>query len=123
MRSEFASSHESRRVDGIRYRNDRRRNGESGPRGIEEEVPDVKEYAESEFRKIGESVALIEKLKKAGKITEEQARIHLEIQKNAARTVLLTLEGLGAVIVERAINAAIGAVRKTVNSALGWKLI
>lgn len=85
--------------------------------------PEVKEYAEGEFKKIAESISTIENLKRAGKMTEEQARIHLEIQKNAARTVLLTLEGLGAVIVERAINAAIGAVRKTVNSALGWKLI
>ena len=85
--------------------------------------PYVKDYAETEFRKIGESISMVEKMKLAGTITEEEARLHLQIQKNAARMVLLTLEGLGLIMVEEAINAAMNAIRDTVNTALGWTLL
>lgn len=90
---------------------------------FEKKWPTVKGYAEMEFKKIAESIAAIERMKLAGKITEEQARLHLDIQRNATRVVLLTLEGLGILIVEQAINAALGVIKDTVNSALGWKLI
>jgi hypothetical protein len=85
--------------------------------------PEMREFAETEFRKLGESLAMIERLVVTGKITEEQARLHLEIQKAAMRTVLLTIEGLGILAVERAINAALDVVRDTVNTALGFALV
>jgi hypothetical protein len=85
--------------------------------------PDVKEYAESEFKKLGECILTIESMKLQGKITEDQARLHIEIQKNAMRTVMLTVEGLGILAVEQAINAAFVIVRNTVNTALGWKIL
>jgi 23S rRNA pseudoU1915 N3-methylase RlmH len=90
---------------------------------LEEKAPEIKDYAKSEFKKIAESIAMIARLRVKGKITEEQARIHLEIQKNASRTVLLTVEGLGILAVEQAINAALGAVRDTVNTAVGFALL
>lgn len=96
----------------------------SAARGVfEEKWPDVKDYAEAEFKKIGECLLMIESLKLQGKITEEQARLHLEIQKNSARTVLLTLEGLHILLVEEAINAALKIIRDAVNTALGWRLV
>jgi hypothetical protein len=62
-------------------------------------------------------------LKATGKINDEQAKLHIEIQKNATRTVLLTVEGLGIVTVDAAINAALDAVKDSVNTAVGFVLI
>jgi len=90
---------------------------------IGDKWPDAKDYAASEFKKIGESIAMIEALKLQGKITEEQARLHLEIQKNASKTVLLTVEGLGLLMAEQAINAALGVLKGFVNGVLGFGLI
>ena len=85
--------------------------------------PDIKEYGESEARKLAQTLVMIEALTISGKIDEEQARLHLEIQKNATRTVLLTLEGLGILAVEAAINAALKVVKDTVNTAVGFALL
>lgn len=84
---------------------------------------EARAYAETEFRKFGETVELIARLREAGAIDEERARLHLEFQKTAMKTVLLALEGLGIVAVERSINAALGAVRDVVNGAVGFPAI
>ncbi len=84
---------------------------------------ETKAYAEMEFKKIAISIAAIEKMKLEQIITEEKARLQLDIQKNSARTVLLTIEGLGIIAVERSINAALGAVKDVVNKAIGWSLL
>ena len=85
--------------------------------------PDIKEYAEAEATKTAQTLAMIEKLHLLGKITKTEARIHLRMQKNSAIAVLLTIEGLGILAVEKAINAAIKAVRDIVNGAVGFALI
>jgi hypothetical protein len=85
--------------------------------------PEIKDYAEGETQKLAQSLVTIEKLHLSGQITEEQARLHLDIQKNASRTVLLTVEGLGLLAVEQAINAALRVVKDTVNTALGFVLV
>ncbi len=85
--------------------------------------PEAKDFAESEFKKIGEAILFIEKQRLSGKMSDEKARLHLEIQKNASKTVLLTLEGLGILAVEAAINAALNVIKDTVNKALGFALI
>ena len=90
---------------------------------LKKQWPEVKEYADSESKKLAESLVMIERLKFAGKITEEQAKLHFEIQKNASRTVLLALEGLGLIAVEQAINSAIAVLRDSVNTALGFQLL
>ena len=41
--------------------------------------PEIEHYAESETKKLAQSLAAIEKLRVRGQITEEQARLHLEI--------------------------------------------
>jgi len=66
---------------------------------------------------------MIEKLKLKNEIDDEEARLQFKIQKNASRTVLLTIEGLGVLAAEEAINAAMKVVKDTVNSALGFTLI
>ena len=85
--------------------------------------PEIKEYGESETKKLAQTLVMIEALLASGKINQEQASLHLEIQKNSMRTVLLTLEGMGVLAVETAINAALDAVKQTVNTSVGFTLI
>jgi len=82
-----------------------------------------KPYAEKEIRSFAENIRLIEHLKNTGKINETQAKLYVDIQKNSMRIVLLTIEGLGILAVEAAINAAIDVVRSSVNTALGWAIL
>ncbi len=85
--------------------------------------PEIKTYGESEMKKLAQTLVMIEQLKVSGEITAEQAKLHLQIQKNAVRAVMLTIEGLGLLAVEAAINAALGIVKTAVNTALGFVLI
>lgn len=85
--------------------------------------PDIQEYAQAEANKLAQALVMIETLKLSGKINESQARLHLEIQKNSTRTVFLTLEGLGILVVEEAVNSALAVVKEAVNSALGFALV
>ena len=85
--------------------------------------PEVKDYAEAEAKKIAASLVMIEKLILTGQISEEQAKLHFQIQQNATRMVLLTIEGLGIIAVEQAINAALGVLKETVNTALNFTLL
>lgn len=90
---------------------------------LKEKWPSVKTYAEAEFKKLGETVITVQKSKLTGNITEEEARLLLEMQKNAMRSVFLTVEGLGIIAVEEAINAAMAVVRSTINTAIGWSIL
>ena len=85
--------------------------------------PSVKDYADTEAKKLAENFAMIERLRLSGQITEEQAKLHHEIQRNASRSVMLTVEGLGLLAVEQAINAAMDVLRDTVNGALDFSLL
>ena len=90
---------------------------------LKEKWPKIKEYGEAEARKLAESFAMIERLKLLNEIDEDEARLHFTIQKNASRTVLLTIEGLGVLAAEQAINAALNVVKDAVNTALDFILI
>ncbi len=90
---------------------------------LSDKWPEIKSYAEAETKKLAENFVLIEKLLITGEINEQQAKLHHDIQKNATRTVLLTVEGLGIVAVEQAINAAMDALKDTVNTALNFTLL
>lgn len=84
---------------------------------------EAKPYAEKELKSFAENIKLIAKLKAEDKITLEQAQLYIEIQRSTMRVVLLTIEGLGILAVEKAINTAIDTVRKTINTAIGWKIL
>lgn len=84
---------------------------------------EAKDYAQSEARKIAETLATIEQLSAKKQITQPQASALLDMQKNATRAVMLTLEGIGLIAAQNAINAALKAIAPTVNKALGWSLI
>jgi hypothetical protein len=85
--------------------------------------PGIQNYAEPEFKKIGQNILEIEKNKLQGSYSEDQARLLLDIQKNATKSVLLALEGTTLIMTEQAINAALGAIRDVVNKAIGFGLI
>lgn len=84
---------------------------------------EAKPYAEKEMKSFAENIKLIAMLKAEDKITEEQAKLYLDIQKSSMRIVLLTIQGLGILAVEAAINAAIDIIKGTVNTALGWTIL
>lgn len=91
---------------------------------LKKKWPKAKDYAENEFRKLLLEAQHIAQLKADGKITEQEAAYLMDLQRNASRVVLLTIEGLGILAVEEAINAAMAVVRDTINSALGgWKIL
>lgn len=90
---------------------------------LESNWKEAKPYAEKEFKSFSENIKLIAKLKLDNKITEEQAKGYLEIQKSSMRIVLLSIEGLGIVAVENTINSALDVIKKTVNTAIGWKIL
>ena len=90
---------------------------------LQDKWPKIKEYGEAESRKLAESFAMVEKLRLLNEIDEDEAVLHFTIQKNASRTVLLTIEGLGVLAAESAINAALDVVKDSVNTTLGFILI
>jgi hypothetical protein len=90
---------------------------------LENKALEIRDYAETEGKKLGECIISIEKMYVEGKISQEQAQLLLDVQKNAMRTVLLTVEGIGILAAEQAINAALNIVKDTVNTALGFTLI
>lgn len=83
----------------------------------------IKDVATSEFKKLSQNIIDIESMKLAGTITEEQAQLQIQLQKNVIKTVMLTEAGLGLLAVESAINAALGVVTGVVNRAIGWQLL
>jgi|SRR6185369_4454038 len=83
----------------------------------------AKDHAEIEFKKIAEVIAFIEAQRALNLMSDEKARLRLEMQKNRTMTILLKLEGLGFLAVEAAVNAALDVVKETVNTAVGFALI
>ena len=80
-------------------------------------------YAEQQFKSFLQNIQMISDLKLRGEISEEKARLQMNIQKNSMQIVFLTIEGLGILAVEAAINAALDVVKGTVNTAIGWTIL
>lgn len=85
--------------------------------------PKLRSYAEMESKKLLETAAEVAKMRATGQINDEQARLLMGMQADTARAVLLTTEIMGLAAAEQAINAAMGAVRDTVNKAVGFILL
>jgi hypothetical protein len=90
---------------------------------LRNEWPSVRSYAETEFRKLGETVKLIAEQTAEGKISAEEASLLFDMQRNAMRSVLLTVTGIGILSAEQAINAALDAARAPINAAVGWAIL
>ncbi|MFN5357429.1 MAG: hypothetical protein ACK5BK_01235 [Bacteroidota bacterium] len=90
---------------------------------LKKEWKQVAPVAELQIKNILHNIEQIAVLKITGKITEEQAKLHLTIQKESFKTILLSFEGIGIVTAEKAINAALHTVKTTINKAIGWRLL
>lgn len=80
-------------------------------------------YAAAELQALAEAFCEIQRGVECGEMSEDEARYLFGIHKNALEAVLLTVEGLGKLALENAINATLALVKGTVNRALGFALV
>lgn len=90
---------------------------------VAEKWPAISTYAEEEFAKIAQNLVDIERMLAEGKISEKKARMQIQMQKNAAESVLLAVEGMTVLVIEELINAALGAIKGIVNKATGFSIL
>jgi replicative superfamily II helicase len=90
---------------------------------LKKEWKHVAPVAELQIKNIIHNLEQIAELKLNKRITEEQEKLHLTIQKESFKTILLSFEGIGIITAEKAINAAINSVKSTINKAIGWRLL
>jgi hypothetical protein len=83
---------------------------------------DVAGYAQAEAKKLATSAVEIAKLRASGQITDEEAMLHLDIQKHASRAVLMGIEGISLLGAEEAINGALSVIGDAVHKATGLAL-
>ena len=83
----------------------------------------AKDYANPEIKRLAQSLIDISKLTALGKINQQEAKALIQIHKNTTQMVFLTVEGLGIIAVENAINAALDVVKKSVNAVAGIKIV
>jgi hypothetical protein len=83
----------------------------------------VEPFAKTQFTNIAQQIVDIEAQLLAGTINQVQASLLLDMQTNASRAALLTVEGIGLLAAQDAINAALGALRQMVNGALKFPLL
>ncbi len=88
-----------------------------------EDWPRVKDYANPEIKQLAESLVTITKLITSAKVNKQQGKALLQIHRNTAQMVMLTIEGLGIIAVEDAINAALKAAKDAVNAAAGLAIL
>jgi hypothetical protein len=90
---------------------------------VKAKAPSIGAYVGVECTKIAHTMATIESEAKANQISQDQAKILLDMQRSATRSVFLTAEGLGLLTTAAALNAAFDAVRSVVNTAVGFALV
>jgi hypothetical protein len=90
---------------------------------LKEKWPLASATANSRFKELTQIILNIERDKLAGDITEDEAKELFKMHHNAVQTAFEELQGIGKLLAEAAINAAISAVRDIVNTAVGWPLL
>ena len=90
---------------------------------LQNKWPGIQSFATAEFEKIAQTVVSIGEGVAAGTITQDQAPILLDMQKNASQAVLAALQGMSIIAAEQAVNAAIGAVKGAINTFVGFPLV
>jgi hypothetical protein len=86
---------------------------------IAEQWPDVRPIAEMEMRKLAQTIDDIERLQQSGVIDQARARLLYDMQHNATRGVLLTVQGVDGLTANRVLDAATRAVGSVVLRRLG----
>lgn len=90
---------------------------------LETQWGDIKTYAETELKKLVHTFVELEEMQAVDKVSHEQAKHYLAVQKDAAEAVLLTVRGLTRTAINNAMNDAFTSVKTIVNKALGWMLL
>jgi len=83
----------------------------------------AKAVAEPQLRALATLSATIAQQVTDGELSEAEAAALLKIHLNTTRVVLLSVQGLGLLAVEAAVNALTGVIRDTANTAVGFPLI
>lgn len=88
----------------------------------------AKTLAEAESKKIAQSLITITTLFQLPdahpeKITKTQAKLLVDIQVAASRALLLGVEALGLIAVQRALKSGLSAVKSAVNGQVGFALL
>lgn len=83
----------------------------------------LKPHVENELRSLLLMIEWLIQMKSAGEINTEQARIHIDIQKNSMRTRLMSLPGVSMIESEHLINNAIDSVRKELYNQIEWIIL
>lgn len=84
---------------------------------------DIRDTAITSFKSLALHLVEIEKMREKGTITQEKACFLVGMQKDAIKIVIATEKGLTLLAAEAALNAAIDAVRTTVNKAIGFPIL
>lgn len=80
-------------------------------------------YATAEIQKLAICAAQIEAGYKSGEITAEEAGILRDMQASASRAALTTIETIGLIAAQDAINAALKVLTAAVNKAVGIAIL
>ena len=83
----------------------------------------IKHFLKDESEKLAITLRMIIEASANGDISIAEAKILLNQQKLAAAAVLTSAEGMSAVAVQAAINAALKVVKDFVNGKLGFSLL
>jgi hypothetical protein len=92
-------------------------------KSLDKDWPKARDFAKPELQRLARSMVDIVRLIEEAKVTKQQAKALLKIHRNTTQIVLLTIEGLGIIAVQNAVNAALGAVRTVINRAAGFTLL
>lgn len=77
------------------------------------------EFASHEFQQYIINIEHIQNMAEKGKVEDEEAQFLVDQYKLSIKAVLLTVEGLGVIAAQKAINEAIDVLNNALNTALG----
>ncbi|HEY1606815.1 MAG TPA: hypothetical protein VGF77_14580 [Allosphingosinicella sp.] len=80
---------------------------------------EIASCAAEEAKKLATSAVEIAQLRATGQITDEEARLHLDIQAHASRAVLMGIEGVALIGAEQAIDSALSVIGGAIKAAMG----
>ena len=83
----------------------------------------VESFLRGESEKLAITLRMIVEASAKGEITSEEAKLLLNQQRHSILMVLTAAEGMAAVTVQSAINAALQEVRDFVNGRIGFPLL
>jgi hypothetical protein len=83
----------------------------------------IRHFLQAESEKLAITLRMIIQASTTGEISKTEAKILLNQQKVAAAAVLTSAEGMTAVAVQAAINAALKVVKDFVNGKIGFPLL